>query len=494
MVGSSAQNVEDVSITTVPSFSTLTTQPSFTTISNYGIKPAIILISNEDTSYAVASHLPSVSKIQIHRFNSTGSFIDRIEPQPLSGAQSLLGFARIPSDGSYAIAYSKASSINGKGFEYWITRVSSSGAQIFSTRLFGDISKDILNSKGEPGTASTGRLVYNPTTEKLAFYTGHSMLWDDGVRHQGGYIGFMTLTGSFVVTDGWYFSHNFDQRILVDGANYYTLAHGDAYPRALGFGKWEDSGTKGKRLFSKNYFPINGAVGENKTSTQTGGFVKLPNGDFGIVFVTGINRNNFDVCYTTVKPTGDTLSKVWITQYPSETMAIFPRIANFGENVLILWEEVVSRNVAGAKSIVLKPDGTPVSNKTSLKNSTVRLSPYYDLCTLPNGDILWANSKGSDSISVFKIRAPTASVKNSARTHNSPELLLKSAPGWVSISVLNSNTFALRKYGLNGKLMSESIRFLNAGYHMEKVNENQPHILEISDGVRSSKVVVPLNK
>ena len=109
--------------------------------------------------------------------------------------------------------------------------------------------KGDTGAKGEPGTFSSGRLVFNPGTQRLIAYTGHTERYSDGVRHQGGHLVTVSLTGTvgaiagtlnpFVEPD-WYCSHNFDQRLLVDGNNFYTLAHGDAYPRSLVFGRWQD--------------------------------------------------------------------------------------------------------------------------------------------------------------------------------------------------------------------------------------------------------------
>ncbi len=38
----------------------------------------------------------------------------------------------------------------------------------------------------------------------------------------------MSLDGSFVSPNDWYSSHNFDQRLVLIGNDYYTLAHGSA--------------------------------------------------------------------------------------------------------------------------------------------------------------------------------------------------------------------------------------------------------------------------
>ncbi|MCX6880069.1 MAG: HYR domain-containing protein [Verrucomicrobia bacterium] len=381
----------------VPLAGSLAAEPSHTSVSPYGIKPAVILTGNADNSYDIAYHAAGTSTIRILNYDRAGNLTAQLEPAALAGAKSLLGLARIPEDGSFAVAYSRDSALNGSGFEYWISRVSATGAAVFSTLVFGDQDRNSVNSKGDPGGFSSGRLVYHPAIQKLICYVGHTMRWNDGVRHQGGFLGYLSLTGSLTTIHNWYFSHNFDQRLLVDGGNFFTLAHGDAYPRALGFGKG------GSTL--SNYFSIPGAIGDNTTSTQTGGFVKLPNGNFGVVFSTAIGRNNYDVCYTELSTSGTTVATNWLTSYPAGTFAIFPKIARYGDGAAIFWEEVSNGKVTAVRTRRVGSYGVSNLPLGTLSDPAVRLSPYYDLASLPNGDILWASQQGNQALSVVRVAA-----------------------------------------------------------------------------------------
>jgi hypothetical protein len=394
-----------VHIATVPASGTLAAQPSHTTVSAYGIKPSVILTPNADNSFDVAYHVSGSSKIVILNFDSGGSLTTQLEPVSLVGAKSLLGFARIPADGSFAVAYSRDSTTNGSGFEYWISRVSAAGVTQFSTLVFGNQDRNSLNAKGEPGEFSSGRLVYNASTEKLALYTGHTMRWGDGVRHQGGYVGLMTLSGSSTTIDGWYFSHNLDQRMMVDGSSFYTLAHGDAFPRALGFAKW-DTGTNARKLFSSVYFSIPGNIGDNATSTQTGGFVKLSTGKFGIVYTTALGRNGYDVCYAELSESGATLSTSWLTTYPTGILAIFPRIAPYRDGAAIFWEEITNGAFTAVRTRLTGPNGAVNLPTETISDASVRLSPYYDTASLPNGTILWASTRANNTIVIYRVPAP----------------------------------------------------------------------------------------
>jgi hypothetical protein len=419
----------EVKFTTYPAMGTLTTQPSHTTVSNYGIKPAILLNPNDDNSYDVAYHLSGSSKIQILNFSKDDVLLKRLEPDSLAGAKGLVGMTRITDDGSFAIGYSKDSPVSGDAYEFWVTRVSSTGQKIFSTLIFGDMDKKLVDAKGEPGTFSSGRLAFNKVTKKVGLYVGHTMKWPDSVRHQAGYVGFISLEGVNLSPDGWYSSHNFDQRLLIIGSDYYTLAHGDAYPRALGFAKWADGGitshTKGKQVFNKSFLIIPGGVGDNKTSTQLGNVIPLGDGTFGVVFTTANGRNNFDIGYRQLSATGDTLGIHWITNYPATTLAIFPRISKFGNNVLLLWEEIVGTVNNGIQTTVVAPNGTVVTATSALADKSIRLSPYYEVITLPNGNIMWANQKGNDSISVFKIPAPATTIFDKGKSSVSRKMALR---------------------------------------------------------------------
>ncbi|MBL49935.1 MAG: hypothetical protein CMP28_13440, partial [Roseibacillus sp.] len=391
------------------------TEPSHTTVSNYGHKPSVILTANADNSSNVAFLNASGTGISILSLSVAGDrgqigLTGRIDPVVLRRATQLLGFTRIPSDGSFAIAYAKDSATSGADYEYWISRVSSTGATLFSTLVFGSMDQAEVESKGQPGWFSSGRLAFNPTTQRLIAYTGHSLRWVDNVRHQAGYVATVSLMGELsVVTDllsDWYVGHNFDQRLLVDGNNFYTLAHGDAYPRALVFGRWQDGAGGTSFVGDTEYFPIRGAIGDNTTETQTGGMVKLANGNFGVVYTTKISRNNYDICYIEITPAGVAGTPTWLTSYPSNTFAIYPRIARYGDAAAIFWEEVQGGTVRAVRTKLV---GTAEANATAMgtvSNSAVRLPAVYDIASLPDGGILWASTRSAGSLVLQRVVDP----------------------------------------------------------------------------------------
>jgi hypothetical protein len=456
-----------VTTATFPANGTLANQPSHPSVSNYGIKPAILLNANEDNSYDVAMHLSGSSRIQIMSFDKSGALTGRLLPDSIVGAKALVGMARLE-DGGFAVGYAKDSPHSGAAYEYWITRVDAKGAKVFTTMIFGNMDKNLTDAKGEPGTFSSGRLVYNKSTKKLCSYVGHTMRWPDSVRHQGGHVAFLNLEGTALVSNGWYFSHNFDQRLMVVGNNYYTLAHGDAYPRALGFAKWSDGGaaahTKGKLDFDKQFLKIPGATGDNKTSTQLGNFVSYADGTFGVTFTTANGRANFDVGYRPLSATGDTLGLTWLTTNPSGTLALFPRVVKYGANALVLWEQATGNTNNGIQTAVVAPNGTVVTPAAPLADKALRLSPYHEPVNLPDGSILWANQKGNDSVSIFRIAPPGSPVRPGA-TVRGAGMLLRFDEGRPVLFTEKPGTFRIRFYDAAGKVKSESSRTLESGRH-----------------------------
>ncbi|MFC1476495.1 carboxypeptidase-like regulatory domain-containing protein [Fibrobacterota bacterium] len=390
------------SATDIPlSFST-TINASHTRVSNYGIKPQIAVHANSDNTFDVALHMSQTEQARILSFDSSGAKTGEFSPSTITGARALLGFTKIPDDNSFVLGWSKDNAFGQQAFEYWITRFDNTGGQIFSERIFGDIHEDTLWAKGEPGAASSGRIKYNATTKNIGFYCGHTMLWDDNVRHQGGYVGFMDLNGRDTACNTWFFSHNFDTRMVIVDSLYYMLAHGDAYPRALGFSKWNDLPPTGKKLVDVRYFAIPGDVGDNTTDTQTGGLIPLGDGTFGVIFMSKIGRENYDVCYMRIGDGGELLDTAWLTEYSTSTFAIFPRIAPYGNCILVLWEAVTG-NTPEIRAQVIDDTGTPVSTIKQIDNAL--LSPFYDLVVLPNGTVVWAYLKSSDTLTVCRILA-----------------------------------------------------------------------------------------
>jgi hypothetical protein len=385
------------------------TEPSHTVVSNYGHKPSVILTTNADNSSNVAFLNASGTGISILSLDASGNLTSRIDPTVLQSATELIGFTRIPSDGSFAISYAKNSATNGTDFEYWISRVSPAGATVFSTLVFGTQNQTQVGSKGEPGSFSSGRLVFNPATQRLIAYTGHTQRWEDNIRHQGGHVATMSLAGVLTVINPWYCSHNFDQRVLVEGNNFYTLAHGDAFPRALVFGRWQDAAGGTSFTGNTEYFPISGTVGNNTTNTQTGGMVKLANGNFGVVYSTKLTRNNFDVRYVEITPAGVAGTPAWLTSYPANTFAIYPRIARYGDAAAIFWEEVNGGAVVAVRTKLVGTAEANATGQSTVSDAAVRLPAVYDIDSLPDGGILWASNRGAGSLALQRVVAPPGS-------------------------------------------------------------------------------------
>jgi hypothetical protein len=386
----------------------------FRSIGNYGISPSIMLAANPDNSFDIAWHEPSTARIHILRCDSLGDKVGEMHPDCISGAGRAVGFAKIPEDDSYVLGYAKDNEFGNKNFEFWITRFNNSGTQIYSTRIFGEKSADSVWAKGEPGTASSGRMVYNPASKRLAFYCGHSMKWDDNVRHQGGYMGFLDEQGAQLShRDDWYCSHNFDQRILLREGFFYTLAHGDAYPRSLVFAKWaDDPAVSNFHSINAEYFKIPGAIGDNTTNTQTGGMVWLHDTTisapgftgpvFGVLYGTKIGRSNYDICFKRITGGGTVLDSVWLTSNPTDQFSMFPRIARFTEGtVLVAWHQSSGGNIK-TQATILDYQGQTIVPPLQIE---APLSEYYDLVNLPNGDIVWAVNTAADTIGVFRIPA-----------------------------------------------------------------------------------------
>jgi hypothetical protein len=344
--------------------------------------------------------------IHILRCDEQGKKIDEFSPKFIENARALLGATRLPDDRGYAVGYSHDNSHGNKGSEFWVAGFDLSGDQIFKTRIFGAIDLKVEKSKGGPGGAGTARMVYNEKAGHIGFYLAHNMLWGDGVRHQAGFIGFINEKGKRLPGgNGWFFSHNFDQRLIASGGDFYALAHGDAYPRALGFSRW--SGNGGKKLAGSNYHTIPGESGANKTNCQTGGLVALPGGRFAVVFASLNEREGHDICIQILDSSGQTTKERWLTENGErDGSSTYPRIARYGEHIFVAWHD---SDKSGLQHIVVDRSLETVVPQSSLEE--VKLSPYDDLYNLDNGAIVWAVPQDKNKVRIFRIDQPAVLAK-----------------------------------------------------------------------------------
>lgn len=372
--------------------------PSVTNLDRYGTDPLVAVCPGLKDDYDIGWYARNSQSIHVLRCNQDNSKAGEITPEFLKGSGSLLGFSRVPGKDIYVAGHSKDNTFGNRNCEYWVGGFNSQGKELFDTLIFGEKNSEEMNSKGYPGTAASARIIYNEAAGNFGVYVGHTMKWPDNVRHQAGYFSLLTPSGKNSTVSGWYVSHNFDQRLVVNGDDFYMLAHGDAYPRALVFSKWNGSG---KQVFQMNYHDIPGESGENSTYCQTGGLVVTDKKASIVVFASANERKSHDVCVVLIDATGKESRRKWLTEYAAGTNGSFPRIATYGKKLLLVaWEEF-SGEGSSMQYIILDESLEKAQRQGS--DPAARVSSCYDMVNLSSGSVIWAIPGVGDSISVYRI-------------------------------------------------------------------------------------------
>lgn len=359
---------------------------------NYGYRPDVLLTPMLGGAYTLVWHDSAGQTIRLMACDAQNQKTATVTPDFLTGARSLLGCAYTGKNNTYVIAYSRDHAVGGKDYAFHLCGITADGTKIFDQMVFGDKPPTEVGSKGEPGTAGTGRVIYNEATGTVGYYLAHQQRWPDGVRHQGGYIGSLQPNGmNLTRADGWFFSHNFDQRLISSGSSFYALAHGDAYPRALGVSRWNIAAGVLSKQFDVQYHKIPGTSGDNRTDCLTGGLVELNGGKHvAIAFATSNERKAQDVGITLIDANGAVMTSKWLTTYPEGTKATFPRIARYDQHVLVAWEECTG-STARMRMMLMSPDLNQVFvDKTY---ADLELPTTYDLVNLTDGSIAWVITK-----------------------------------------------------------------------------------------------------
>jgi hypothetical protein len=255
-------------------------------------------------------------------------------------------------------------------------------------------SQPIIN----PMVAATSRLAYHDG--RLALLHGINVDYDPEVeaRHQKALTThFDATTGAATRTDSMWVSHSFDQRLFHDGAGFVEVHLGDAYPRAIALGRFNDgkSGTKTYELFKPK-----GELGDNNTFTRLGGIVPIAMGDLGYLVVFATDRDpsatteilngSRDLAFLRVSRgfatmdeegsafvDGATTQEVmssgkgasnklnWLTDYTADAAQVDrPHVAAItGDQAVVLWERWTGTGdrasmFAGTQALVLGTDGT----------------------------------------------------------------------------------------------------------------------------------------
>jgi hypothetical protein len=292
-----------------------------------------------------------------------------------------------------------------------------------STDLFNSPNLDDEGTKGAPTTA---RFAYVAQNDQLVAYFGHTQRYDDGVRHQGGYLATIDAAGDQELLEGWFGSHNLDQRMLVDGDRVAVLGLGDAFPKGIFFSFIDDART--------NVIYRLAADGVGTTNGQLGGMVDLGDRialpfitnrsvaqdldagewpdideaismqirdaaeagtDMGILFAPKASLPDGDLEPTWLDPqvtAGARLASLKSVQYGD------------GELMLLAWVELTGegRNpTATYFTMIVDSDGTVCQPKTELAASFA-FNAGDDLVRKPDGRIAWANVQ-NDQVQIITL-------------------------------------------------------------------------------------------
>jgi hypothetical protein len=339
---------------------------------------------------------------------------------PITIPDAVLGGVAATSDGVAALLFDPADVDE----RHWATvkRFGRDGSEKFSTDLFRSPNLDDEGTRGEPGTS---RLAYVPGTDQLIAYFGHTRRYDDGVRHQGGYLAELAPSGEQNVLDDWFGSHNLDQRMLVDADNVAVLGLGDAFPKGIFYSFTDDAST--------NVVYLVAADGSGTANGQLGGLVALDS-DIVAPFIT--NRsiaqdldpgpwpnpdptiagqirdaadNGSDLGLLRLPKSGaipeeDAIEPIWIDPSRGSDLGADARLENlksarYGQAGLIFlaWSESTGepRNRTSAHyTMVVDRDGAVCQPKTRLADDDA-IRTGDDVVRRPDGGIVWTSSASS---------------------------------------------------------------------------------------------------
>ena len=325
-----------------------------------------------------------------------------------------LGFDKLGED-EFILGYSKNNSFGNEDSEAWYTAFNKSEEK-YSTRIFGNTEAGTVGAKLKPAQAGSAIIRYNAAENVVALYLAHKQLWESGA-HQAGWLGFLNATTGALIMSGdkhvgssWFYSHNFNQRGLISAlGKFYTLAHGDAYPRALGVHKW--SHHEGKEAALAYYEIENGTPGDNKTLTTTGDFVELNNGTVAITYSTSDNRDMRDLriafingMTTASLETPPTLSKqVWLTNSKTENVGWGTRVAKYNDDILVAWNSFDNTDAKGSHFVLLNSSGEIISEIEFVEDAC--LHPAQSIYTTADSKyLIWVSASDQSTLKVHKLK------------------------------------------------------------------------------------------
>ena len=272
------------------------------------------------------------------------------------------------------------------------------------------------------------------TNGKLIVHTAHEMYKSsDGYNHQSNLrieinqSNMQCLSTKHVVSNvgTGYVSHSFDQYILSEGKNVYTVDLGDGYPRGVVLCKYDVSNFN-KPTNTANVFVATGSTGDNYTGLNIGGFELSSNnclivGNSVRQISSGKSNTEKRNIYLTVTPKNNISSSssktIWLTNnaYNGSVNVTCPHIVKLNNNrFAIMWGLDGSKNYGKVQMVIVDGDGNKLTDVITFGGMVSGTFPIVF-----NNKILWDVSNSAIGKTIFfEIDASTNDKFNSYANKN----------------------------------------------------------------------------
>lgn len=330
----------------------------------------------------------------------------------LTVPDAVLGGIAATSDGAAMLLFDPNTNVDERTWAA-VVRLQADGTQTYLTDLFRSPNLEDVDTKGAPGS---GRLGYLASTDEVVAYFGHTQRYDDGVRHQGGYLATVGADGTQRVLSDWFGSHNLDQRLFTDASGAAVLGLGDAYPEGIFFSFLNE------RPRAAVLYPL-AAAGNGATNGQLGGVVDLDD-ELLVPFITNDSipqdldagtwpdidetiadqireaaANGTDLGLLLVPKNGTNPDAALEATFVDTALTEGARLERLkaarygsGDLVLLAWAETTGGSRDGMSqyfTMVIDREGAVCQPKTPLA-AELAFSGGDDIVRRPNGAIVWS--------------------------------------------------------------------------------------------------------
>jgi len=301
------------------------------------------------------------------------------------------------------------------------------------------ISQCSINNINTTKPFDAGNCRFAEKDDKLIIYTSHEMYkYRDGLRHQANLMIVVNQSNmqktyanykiSSIATG--YVSHSFNQYVTVDGENFYTVDHCDAYPRGIALCKYNTSdlgNTSGIRPKDTGcIFKATGATGDNYTGLSVGGVEVSDNNCLVVgnsVRQIDDGKNNYEKrnIFLTVTPKSD-ISKektktIWLTNNDNtgKMNVTIPYIVKLNNNrFLIMWSLDGKKNYGKVQMILVDGNGNKLTDTITFGGMLSYCKPIAF-----NNKVVWYSATTELNKTIFfHIDASTNSKVNSYNNKN----------------------------------------------------------------------------